>query len=251
MSQAPETIDGWYALHILYRMDWSRWRALEGGLRSAAAEEARRHWGELESLQADHRGSSALYRVLGHKGDLMAVHFRPAIADLADVEHAFDRTALGAQMQKTYSYLSVVELSTHGTGGRAEEAREARDLALRPRLQPDIPAVRYCCFYPMSKFRGERHNWYMLDAGERQALMRSHGLIGREYAGRVQQIITGSMGLDDWEWGVDLFADDPLQFKKIVYEMRFDEVSARYALFGSFFVGMRLAAGELPGHLNP
>ena len=81
---------------------------------------------------------------------------------------------------------------------------------------------------------------------ERRSLMRSHGMIGRSYAGKVKQIITGSIGLDDWEWGVDLFADDPLVFKKLIYEMRFDEVSAVYALFGSFFVGIRTAAAELP-----
>lgn len=245
MSNAPETIDGWFALHVLYRIDWGHWQALGEDARGAAAQEAERHWRELEGLQAEHRGSSALYRVLGHKGDLMGVHFRSSVEQLQELESAFDRTSFGARLTKTYSYLSVVELSTHGGGGRAEGTREAMEAALRPRLQPDIPATKYCCFYPMSKARGEQYNWYMRTAQERQDLMRSHGLIGREYAGRVKQVITGSMGLDDWEWGVDLFSDDALQFKKIVYEMRFDEVSARYALFGPFFVGLRMPAGEI------
>jgi peroxiredoxin len=97
----------------------------------------------------------------------------------------------------------------------------------------------------MNKFRGEARNWYSEPIGERQRMMREHGMIGRHYAGRVNQIISGSIGFDDWEWGVDLFADDPLVFKKLVYEMRFDEASAVYGLFGTFYVGLRFAAGQL------
>lgn len=249
MPQAPETIDGWYALHLLYTIDWNRLGAVGEAGRRDAAEEASGHWREAESISAEHHGASALYRVVGHKADLMAVHFRETVEELARVETAFDRTAFGLLLQKTYSYLSVVELSTHGSGGRAEDAREAMEQALRSRLQPDIPDTRFCCFYPMSKLRSEQYNWYMLSPQERAELMRSHGLIGRGYHGRVKQIITGSMGLDDWEWGVDLFSDDPLQFKKIIYEMRFDEVSARYAQFGSFFVGERLPSAELSKYI--
>lgn len=249
MTQAPQTIDGWYALHLLYRIDWSRWGAAGDADRREAVAEVSAYWRAAEALSAEHLGASALYRVVGHKGDLMAVHFRETVEELARVETAFDRTAFGGLLQKTYSYLSVVELSTHGSGGRAEDAREAMEQALMSRLQPDIPDARFCCFYPMSKLRQDQYNWYMLSPQERQELMRSHGLIGRGYHGRVKQIITGSMGLDDWEWGVDLFSDDPLQFKKIIYEMRFDEVSARYALFGSFFVGERLPSGKLSDFL--
>jgi peroxiredoxin len=101
------------------------------------------------------------------------------------------------------------------------------------------------CFYPMNKYRGEAKNWYSESIGSRQRMMRDHGMIGRHYAGRVTQIISGSIGFDDWEWGVDLFADDPLVFKKLVYEMRFDEASAVYGLFGSFFVGLRFPVNQL------
>ena len=113
------------------------------------------------------------------------------------------------------------------------------------RLWPEIPQRRYLCFYPMNKFRGETKNWYGEPIRERQRMMREHGMIGRHYAGRVTQIISGSIGFDDWEWGVDLFADDPLVFKKLVYEMRFDEASAIYGLFGSFFVGLRFPSSRL------
>jgi chlorite dismutase len=98
----------------------------------------------------------------------------------------------------------------------------------------------------MDRKRGEAKNWYEVPLAERQRMMHEHGLIGRRYADSVKQIITGSIGLDDWEWGVDLFAEDPVVFKKLIYEMRFDEVSAVYALFGSFYVGLRVQAADLP-----
>jgi chlorite dismutase len=134
------------------------------------------------------------------------------------------------------------------------ETVERQKAAMHPRLFPKIPASRYLCFYPMDRRRGEDKNWYSLPIEERGRQMEEHGAVGRRYAGRVQQIITGSIGFDDWEWGVDLFAADPLVFKKLIYEMRFDQVSAEYALFGQFFVGLRIplaklwewADGELP-----
>ncbi|MBO1911637.1 chlorite dismutase family protein, partial [Microvirga sp. 3-52] len=101
----------------------------------------------------------------------------------------------------------------------------------------ELPRSQYICFYPMDKKRDGDDNWYMLDMDTRKKLMYDHGMIGRSYAGKIKQIISGSVGFDDYEWGVTLFSDDVLQFKKIIYEMRFDEVSARYAEFGSFFVG--------------
>ena len=97
----------------------------------------------------------------------------------------------------------------------------------------------------MNRLRGEDKNWYTLTMEERQRQMNEHGMVGRRYAGEVKQIISGSIGFDDWEWGVDLFADDPLVFKKLIYEMRFDQVSAVYALFGTFFVGLRCPADRL------
>ena len=122
--------------------------------------------------------------------------------------------------------------------------------AMFPRLYPKIPGSRYLCFYPMDRRRGEDKNWYTLPIEERQRQMEEHGMVGRRYAGKVQQIITGSIGFDDWEWGVDLFAEDPLVFKKLIYEMRFDEVSAVYALFGQFYVGVRVPASHLEKLLN-
>ncbi len=127
------------------------------------------------------------------------------------------------------------------------EVIERQSAAMASRLYPEIPSGKYICFYPMDRKRAEEKNWYQVPMAERQRMMHEHGMIGRRYADSVRQIITGSIGFDDWEWGVDLFADEPLVFKKLIYEMRFDEVSAVYALFGTFYVGMRLPACESSG----
>ena len=124
---------------------------------------------------------------------------------------------------------------------------------MAPRLFPAVPEAKYLCFYPMDRKRGETVNWYTVPFAERQSMMHEHGLIGRRYGDVVKQIISGSIGMDDWEWGVDLFADDPVVFKKLIYEMRFDQVSAVYALFGQFYISVRLPIERLPGWLagNP
>jgi chlorite dismutase len=195
-------------------------------------------------------GHSTTYSVVGHKCDMLMLHLRPDLGELHELERAFDSTTLGRLSTRTYSYLSVTEVSRHGLAEGAVENIEASP-HVQARLYPEIPAASgYVCFYPMSKRRARGENWYVLSGSERADLMRAHGRTGRRYAGRVSQIITGSMGLDDWEWAVTLFSDDPLEFKKIVYEMRFDEVSARFAEFGPFFVGRRLLPGNLGGCLG-
>ena len=173
-------------------------------------------------------------------------------------------------LEPASSYLSVIELGLYESTAKVYEALAARRVvphsqewdqeiesvldrqrqAMAPRLWPEIPASPYVCFYPMDRKRGESVNWYREPLASRQRLMHEHGMVGRRYAGEVRQIITASMGFDDWEWGVDLFAGDPLVYKKLIYEMRFDEVSAVYALFGAFYVGLRVAAADLPALLE-
>jgi chlorite dismutase len=118
------------------------------------------------------------------------------------------------------------------------------------RLFLDMPKARYVCFYPMNKRRGEVFNWYAEAFDRRASMMREHGMIGRHYSGKVTQVISGSIGFDDWEWGVDLFADDPMVFKKLIYEMRFDEASAKYAEFGPFYTGLQFSPAQLASYLN-
>jgi hydrogen peroxide-dependent heme synthase len=258
----PLTTEGYTVLHQMMRFRWTAWRALPDGTRSAIAQEAASVLGAMEQNSG---GQSALFSLIGHKGDLMLVHFRKSFADLNQAELKLAGLRLSDYLEPTSSYLSIIELGLydstlkiykeltdqgiqpHSDQWKAEiECKLGRHReAMHPRLFPEIPPNRYVCFYPMNRLRGEDKNWYTLPLEERARQMGEHGLVGRRYAGEVKQIITGSIGFDDWEWGVDLFADDPLVFKKLIYEMRFDHVSAVYALFGQFYVGVRCAAAAL------
>jgi hydrogen peroxide-dependent heme synthase len=264
MPDAPVTLEGWYTLHEMYAVDWGRWNALAPAERADIVADAA---GGLERLAAPAEGHTALYSLLSQKGDLCLMHWRADLGALRAAELELSRMRLRAFLVPTYSYLAVIELGTYELMGHAaglvkkrgvEPSSPEFDAAVkaemekmaRPRLYPEVPARRYLCFYPMSKRRGEQVNWYDLPAAERAAFMRGHGEIGRKYAGQVMQVIQGSVGLDDWEWGVSLFADDPVVFKKLIYEMRFDPASSRFALFGPFYVGIRCAPGELASALG-
>jgi peroxiredoxin len=267
----PLTTEGYSVLHQMVRFRWTAWRALADAARKEIAKEAAAALGEMER---NGEGQSALFSLIGHKGDLMLVHFRKSFVDLNQAELKLAVLPLSEYFEPASSYLSIIELGLydstlkiykeltdqgiqpHSDQWKAEiECKLGRHReAMHPRLFPEIPPNRYICFYPMNRLRGEEKNWYTLPIEERARQMNEHGLVGRRYAGEVKQIITGSIGFDDWEWGVDLFADEPLVFKKLIYEMRFDHVSAVYALFGQFYVGVRVPAaglekllsGELP-----
>ena len=235
--------------------------------RKALAEEAVAALKEMES----HRdGGSALFSQLGHKGDLLLVHFRRTFEDVNEAELRIASLGLAEFLEPTTSYVSTVELGLYAASvqlyskltaegvepgspewiqAEQEKLAEQRE-AMAVRLYPRVPPNRYVCFYPMDKKRGEQNNWYSEPIEDRARMMRDHGMIGRKYAGKVKQIISGSIGFDDWEWGVDLFADDPLVFKQLIYEMRFDEASALYALFGPFYLGIRIPAAELEAFLD-
>ena len=258
----PLTIEGSSVLHQMFRFRWAEWRKLSEAQQHEIAAEAST---ALLKMENDVSGQTALFSLLGHKGDLLLVHFRNSFDQLKAAELAISRLRLNDYLDQTTSYLSVVELGLYESSVKLyrdlrekgiephspewnaaiEDTVRRQTEAMRPRLFPQIPPARYVCFYPMDRRRGEDKNWYSLPIEERQRQMEEHGLVGRRYAGTVRQIITGSIGFDDWEWGVDLFADDPLIFKKLIYEMRFDEVSAVYALFGTFYVGVRCPAAGL------
>jgi chlorite dismutase len=271
IPEVPLTTEGYSVLHQMMRFRRAAWRALPDAEKSAIALEATTGLGALERTDGAHApGQSALYSLIGHKGDLMFIHFRESFADLNQAELALANLRLSDYLEPTTSYLSIIELGLYDSTVKVYKAlaergiephseewkREIADTlarqkeAMRPRLFPEIPPHRYACFYPMDRRRGEAQNWYTLPIEERARQMSDHGLVGRRYAGEVKQIITGSIGFDDWEWGVDLFADEPLVFKKLIYEMRFDHVSAVYALFGQFYVGVRVPASELGKLLN-
>jgi len=263
----PLTIEGYSVLHQMFRFRWQAWRPLRPTQKAEIADEAAQ---VLKGWEESTSGQSALFSMLGHKGDLMLVHFRESFDELNRAEMQLSHLRLSDYLEPATSYLSVIELGLYestlktyreladrGLEPHSEEWNRAiqetlsrQREAMRPRLFPDIPKNRYICFYPMDRRRGEDKNWYTLPIEERARQMNEHGLVGRRYAGEVRQIITGSIGFDDWEWGVDLFADDPLVFKKLIYEMRFDEVSAVYALFGTFYVGVRCSWCNLGKLLN-
>ena len=261
----PLTLEGSSLLHQFFRFDWKAWRATPTADRERIAAEAVAALQGLERGASGDQVQSALFSQLGHKGDLILIHFRESLEALNQVELNLAQTEFYDFLEQRHSYVSVVELGLYESSRKTYEAAEAKGLeqhspewnaeiaaslkrgsdAMAPRLYPAIPDAKYLCFYPMDRKRGEQINWYTVPFAERQRMMHLHGMIGRRYCDVVRQIISGSIGMDDWEWGVDLFAEDPVIFKKLIYEMRFDEVSAVYALFGQFFIGVRLPIEKL------
>jgi len=266
----PLTLEGSALLHQFFRFDWKAWRSCADGERKKIAAEAIAALQSLERAKADAPIQTALFSELGHKGDLILVHFRESLEALNQVELDLAQTELYDYLTPTHSYVSVVELGLYESSRKTYEAAAAKGFeehtpewnaeiaasleraasAMAPRIFPAVPEAKYMCFYPMDRKRGEQVNWYTVPFAERQRMMHEHGMIGRRYGDRVKQIISGSIGMDDWEWGVDLFAEDPVVFKKLIYEMRFDEVSAVYALFGQFYIGVRLPIEKLGGWLG-
>jgi len=285
----PLVLDGWFVLHQFFRLDPAQdGSAVESAsgtepahpsmspaperIASRPADAAEfgellRGWEELGD-----EGWSGVYRIVGGGADYMVMHFRSSLEALGEAEKAVQHSALGRDLIPTDDYLSVVELGMYGMTdtmvkeaqaggmepGSAEwdalvEERLAEEKAKRyvqARLQPRQPeGMSYVCFYPMDKRRNVGQNWYTLPLSERAALMAEHGQTGRRYAGRISQIISGSVGFDDWEWAVTLFAGNPLDFKALVTEMRYDPVSALYAEFGSFWVGYRVPTDKLAEEL--
>jgi chlorite dismutase/heme-degrading monooxygenase HmoA len=253
--EPPHTEEGWYALHDLRRIDWDAWRAAPEHERARALEEATAFLRAHEDLEDAAAGGSAVFSILGHKADLLVLHLRPTTAHLDRAERGFEQTAFAGFTERASSYVSVTEVSGYvsdalkeGDGVEAIEDTGTRRY-IESRLYPSIVDAEHVCFYPMDKKRGPEDNWYDLPFAERADHLSSHGDIGRKYAGKVTQIISGSVGFDDYEWGVTLFADDPTDIKHLLYEMRFDPSTSRFAEFGPFYFGRRIAPEELPALL--
>jgi peroxiredoxin len=268
VAHPPETLEGWYLSHHVYSADRAalRARGSEKASLVAAADEA---IARLAPATPE-GGWSAAFALAGSRGDLMIIHARPTLDAIGAADASVRSAALFDHLGREYSFLSVTEAGlyhitaqlakdavTRGGAVGDEEYRAALDARaaaerasahIQRRLYPPLPVeMPYVCFYPMSKRRDPGANWYQLTLEERSRLMYAHGLTGRRYAGRIQQTISGAIGLDEWEWGVTLVARDPLDFKRIVTDMRFDEVSAIYATFGRFFVGRRATIAEAIG----
>jgi peroxiredoxin len=258
----PETFEGWSLLHLMFRVRWDKVRGLGADALQALAAEATR------ALTSE-AGPTAYVQMLGHKADLMVICFRRSFEELGQAQMALSRSALYDYLEPTTSYVSIVELGQYDLTAKmheqlgaklkpgSDEFEAAFDTELKvqeqrvmSRLFIELPKWRYVCFYPMNKRRGETVNWYSESYERRLQMMREHGMIGRRYHGKVQQIISGSIGFDDWEWGVDLFAPEPVTFKKLVYEMRFDEASAKFGEFGPFYTGLQFSPSQLGAYLS-
>lgn len=243
MSEAVSTLDGWWSLHLLYNVDWSAIRVLDESEQDALISELETFLNKQQAVQDAKNGSYAFYNITGQKADLLLWLLRPTVDELNALELEFNKLQISEFLIPSYSYVSVVEMSSYLAKDSNEDPYE--NPYVKSRLYPDLPKSKYICFYPMDKKRDGDDNWYMLPMTDRQKLMRDHGMIGRSYAGKIKQYITGSQGLDKYEWGVTLLSDDMLEFKKIIYEMRFDETSARYGVFGDFYVGVHLPNDNL------
>ena len=251
--------EGWFVLHLFYRLDRKQWHSLE----PEAHLRSRECFAQVVSNSRKSENCQFhTYAVLGHKADLAILLVDPELHHLNQIENEILSAFPDDVLRPVHSYVSLSETSEYLTREDKYDRMLREKEGLTPdsptyqekmnnfrsrmqgyvneRLYPQVPEHKVMCFYPMNKGRGEVNNWYALDFEKRKELMGGHAITGRKYAGKVKQLITGSAGLDAWEWGVTLFVDDPYYLKKIVYEMRFDEVSALYAQFGDFFVGVRL-----------
>ncbi len=260
----PESLESWWILHRMFAVDRFLWDKLPKDERADIVREAML---ALESLKKPEDTDVGLAQLVGHKADLMLTHYSKNYEGLAHAQTLVDKLRLAEFLTPCTSYVSVLELGLYDATGKihaalsernlkpaSQEWHEAFDEMLQEqqrlphnagRLWARVPQRRYVCFYPMDKKRGEEVNWYMLPFEDRARLMLEHGKIGRTYHGLVNQVISGSIGFDDYEWGVDLYADDPMVFKKLIYEMRFDEASAKYGDFGEFYSGVQFSLDQL------
>lgn len=259
---------GLHVMHLFYRVDRARWAQLgpEASARSRARLEQL-----IEVNNAPSHPQIRTYANVGGKADFVFFLIAQELGQLGQMHRDLENCFPPDVLQRVYSFLSVTELSEYMATDEdnlktleqeklspGTEPYEKRLIELKKRksdyehyrLYPELPDWEVMAFYPMSKRRAGADNWYSLDFAARKKLMGGHARVGRKYAGRISQLISGSTGLDDWEWGVTLMAHQVDALKEIVYEMRFDEVSARYGEFGPFYVNMRLAPEGLWGHLH-
>lgn len=268
----PDTADGWSVSHQFFTVNWRALSKLSAPELAEVAAPLERFLTSRAQLQTvgDNIGQSAAFHILGEKASFLVLHFAKDFSQIAQAELDIARMPISDYLTPVYGYASVIELGMYHLTKKAHEQLTEKGLELHSKewneeykkmIEPHrenlhercftaIPEGRYICFYPMNKRRGEQYNWYATPLDKRAEFMMEHGMTGRRYAGEVRQIITGSVGFDDWEWGVDLFADDAGAFKRLVYEMRFDEATSRYGEFGPFYLGLRVQSSQLESYLG-
>ncbi len=225
MTEPVKPSEGWGVLHLFCKgANGADWKAIESAV--AAAEAA-----DLQVIAV---------AMLGHKAEVGFMILGPDWWKLRE----FQAAVTAARLDIVDSYVSLTEISEYAAG----VPEEMRNMRLYPELPPDDKPA--WCFYPMSKRRNPGQNWFTMPFDDRKELMYGHGKSGREFKGRILQVITGSTGIDDYEWGVTLFGQFPDDLKEVVYTMRFDEASAEYAEFGPFYAGIVSPVGELASRLG-
>ena len=264
--------EGRHVLHLFFKVDQTVWRYFD-------QEEQQERLQALEALLKEVRGlpetQLVSFSMVTPKADLGFMMITPDLQQLDITAKKLERVLGDGVLAPTFSWLSMTERSEYGMNDEEYAAKLEREENLSPsmpdfeakmqafreriakyveeRLYPQLPPAEewpVFCFYPMSKRRNPEQNWYALPLDVRKKLMQGHAMVGRGYAGRVRQFITGSTGLDDQEWGVSLFAKTTSLIKEIVYEMRFDEVSVKYAEFGEFFIGIQMGPEALAERLG-
>lgn len=257
---------GLHCSHFFYRWKRSRLEAIS----PAARREGQRLFTEVLDPQAAEAPSRLqTFVVVGHKADFgtLALDADPLVVN--GLHQRLLASPLGPAIEPAWSFVSLTEVSEYlpsveqysqrlQAQGLAPDSAEHRtqvagyqrrlEIMIRQRLQPDLAVWPALCFYPMNKRREVGANWFLLDFAERARLMAEHGESGMKFGGKVTQMVTGAVGLDDWEWGVTLWARNPELLKEIVYRMRFDEASAKYGQFGPFYLGYLQTAAEILAH---
>ena len=257
--------EGWHVLHLFYRVEYGQWQLLSPDDQRAAKTNLT---DLVQEIRATEGTQLLAFSIVTPKADLGFMLLTPDLQTANGFEKRLSLSLGPDVLTSVFSYLSMTERSEYTTTeadyaaetlekekglapGTPEHAAGLEDFRARmdkygkDRLYPKLGNRPVICFYSMGKRRGTQQNWYRLPHAERKELMLGHARIGRQWAGKIRQLITGSTGLDDSEWGVTLFAHDTFDVKGIVYEMRFDAVSAEYADFGEFYIGLQLPLDEL------
>ena len=260
---------GIHVMHLFYRIDRARWSQLPPGASAQTLQ-------KVEALCAANTAVShprlVTFASVGGKADLVFMLYAAELGQIGQLHRDLENCFPPGTLQPVFSYLSVTELSeytgtdednrnllinqeklqpdTEAFNKRLEELQKRKAEYEHYRLYPELPDWEVMGFYPMNKRRLSGDNWYSLDFATRKKMMAGHARVGRKYGGRISQLITGSIGLDDFEWGVTLMAHQIDALKEIVYEMRFDEVTARFGEFGPFYINLRLAPAALWMHLH-
>lgn len=262
--EAIHAEEGWFVSHLFFRINRQTWEQLDPANRTQGLDRFR---DIVETFRRHENCQMHCYTIWGLKADLAVMMISPDLQMLNDTEFALAASLPGGALEPIDAFVSMSEISEYMSQDkdydrtlREKEGltpdspayqekmaafRTRMEVYINERLYPQIPDHRLMCFYPMNKQRGDKENWYLLEFDVRKKYMAGHAITGRKFQSTVRQLVTGSIGLDDWEWGVTLFSDDPFHFKKLLYEMRYDEASARFGEFGKFYIGVRLEPESL------